>query len=133
MIRRPPRSTRVRSSAASDVYKRQDTEEGPEGHHDPCFSLHGSVLTLRFAAGIRHELFDLIVSLIVPKLQCRNLGMMQIKGWAFRTHPRQRHKVVARRRRRRGPFERASPAPRIIESDERALARLPDVVNERQG
>ena len=24
MIRRPPRSTRVRSSAASDVYKRQD-------------------------------------------------------------------------------------------------------------
>src|SRR5665811_1061723 len=27
MIRRPPRSTRVRSSAASDVYKRQ----GPEG------------------------------------------------------------------------------------------------------
>ena len=26
MIRRPPRSTRVRSSAASDVYKRQDEE-----------------------------------------------------------------------------------------------------------
>src|SRR5665811_2629654 len=29
MIRRPPRSTRVRSSAASDVYKRQ------EWHHRP--------------------------------------------------------------------------------------------------
>src|SRR5665811_2621527 len=28
MIRRPPRSTRVRSSAASDVYKRQE-EDGP--------------------------------------------------------------------------------------------------------
>ena len=28
MIRRPPRSTRVRSSAASDVYKRQDIEFG---------------------------------------------------------------------------------------------------------
>ena len=27
MIRRPPRSTRVRSSAASDVYKRQDKGE----------------------------------------------------------------------------------------------------------
>src|SRR5665811_236018 len=26
MIRRPPRSTRVRSSAASDVYKRQDPD-----------------------------------------------------------------------------------------------------------
>src|SRR5665811_2420737 len=26
MIRRPPRSTRVRSSAASDVYKRQDED-----------------------------------------------------------------------------------------------------------
>src|SRR5665811_1947473 len=28
MIRRPPRSTRVRSSAASDVYKRQDLLSG---------------------------------------------------------------------------------------------------------
>src|SRR5665254_2949 len=27
MIRRPPRSTRVRSSAASDVYKRQDLSD----------------------------------------------------------------------------------------------------------
>ena len=27
MIRRPPRSTRVRSSAASDVYKRQEQEK----------------------------------------------------------------------------------------------------------
>ena len=30
MIRRPPRSTRGRSSAASDVYKRQDTGDGGE-------------------------------------------------------------------------------------------------------
>ena len=29
MIRRPPRSTRVRSSAASDVYKRQDKDNPP--------------------------------------------------------------------------------------------------------
>src|SRR5665811_1295912 len=28
MIRRPPRSTRVRSSAASDVYKRQPLKQG---------------------------------------------------------------------------------------------------------
>src|SRR5665811_2638757 len=32
MTRRPPRSTRVRSSAASDVYKRQDL--GDPGHAD---------------------------------------------------------------------------------------------------
>src|SRR5665811_714225 len=31
MRRRPPRSTRVRSSAASDVYKRQVTEDTCEG------------------------------------------------------------------------------------------------------
>src|SRR5665811_1153616 len=31
MIRRPPRSTRVRSSAASDVYKRQQVSEGHPG------------------------------------------------------------------------------------------------------
>ena len=30
MIRRPPRSTRIRSSAASDVYKRQDTNCDPD-------------------------------------------------------------------------------------------------------
>src|SRR5665811_2261945 len=30
MIRRPPRSTRVRSSAASDVYKRQILDELPD-------------------------------------------------------------------------------------------------------
>src|SRR5665811_2632258 len=29
MIRRPPRSTRVRSSAASDVYKRQPQRQAP--------------------------------------------------------------------------------------------------------
>src|SRR5665811_1957767 len=29
MIRRPPRSTRVRSSAASDVYKRQEPDDAP--------------------------------------------------------------------------------------------------------
>src|SRR5665811_1228680 len=31
MIRRPPRSTRVRSSAASDVYKRQGEDSEPSG------------------------------------------------------------------------------------------------------
>src|SRR5665811_1977874 len=36
MIRRPPRSTRVRSSAASDVYKRQDSRQwsGDRRDHD---------------------------------------------------------------------------------------------------
>src|SRR5665811_2630911 len=34
MIRRPPRSTRVRSSAASDVYKRQFLHSGDVGYMD---------------------------------------------------------------------------------------------------
>mgnify|MGYP003380894270 CR=1 FL=1 len=34
MIRRPPRSTLDRSSAASDVYKRQKENEGHEQHPD---------------------------------------------------------------------------------------------------
>ena len=34
MIRRPPRSTLDRSSAASDVYKRQDRHGGEEGDQD---------------------------------------------------------------------------------------------------
>src|SRR5665811_1874572 len=35
MIRRPPRSTRVRSSAASDVYKRQDRIGETEKRNEP--------------------------------------------------------------------------------------------------
>ena len=37
MIRRPPRSTRVRSSAASDVYKRQDIMVGFPGETEDDF------------------------------------------------------------------------------------------------
>ena len=37
MIRRPPRSTRVRSSAASDVYKRQGYPQGLKGSDIPLF------------------------------------------------------------------------------------------------
>src|SRR5665811_2522493 len=37
MIRRPPRSTRVRSSAASDVYKRQDVGFRPAAMGDEGF------------------------------------------------------------------------------------------------
>ena len=36
MIRRPPRSTRKESSAASDVYKRQEPVRAAEGFHDPA-------------------------------------------------------------------------------------------------
>src|SRR5665811_2511464 len=38
MIRRPPRSTRVRSSAASDVYKRQVLSKEEGGRHTPFFN-----------------------------------------------------------------------------------------------
>src|SRR5450756_2343858 len=39
MIRRPPRSTQSRSSAASDVYKRQDQGlDSRIGHHTPSSS-----------------------------------------------------------------------------------------------
>src|SRR5665811_623425 len=41
MIRRPPRSTRVRSSAASDVYKRQIYDLANRGLLPPGFSLVG--------------------------------------------------------------------------------------------
>ena len=44
MIRRPPRSTRVRSSAASDVYKRQGLLSPPS--HTPQCVTHTSSLTL---------------------------------------------------------------------------------------
>src|SRR5450756_2748086 len=48
MIRRPPRSTQSRSSAASDVYKRQEDALHDVGHqvvvgqHDPFWDSSGS-------------------------------------------------------------------------------------------
>src|SRR5665811_189578 len=47
MIRRPPRSTRVRSSAASDVYKRQAQMTGRVGHVLPAALLIWAVETYR--------------------------------------------------------------------------------------
>src|SRR5665254_23501 len=53
MIRRPPRSTRVRSSAASDVYKRQILGYGNEEVvstdfvHDQRSSIYDSLATLQ--------------------------------------------------------------------------------------
>src|SRR5665811_1094876 len=44
MIRRPPRSTRVRSSAASDVYKRQRDVVGRVGHELAEGALQGVVV-----------------------------------------------------------------------------------------
>src|SRR5665811_1966976 len=44
MIRRPPRSTRVRSSAASDVYKRQVQRLGREEGDDFLGELVGAVI-----------------------------------------------------------------------------------------
>ncbi|WP_460379523.1 hypothetical protein [Staphylococcus aureus] len=40
MIRRPPRSTRVRSSAASDVYKRQFTMNAIQNSMSPVSYTH---------------------------------------------------------------------------------------------
>ncbi|WP_460379521.1 hypothetical protein, partial [Staphylococcus aureus] len=42
MIRRPPRSTRVRSSAASDVYKRQLTHQLTSASPHSCCLLYTS-------------------------------------------------------------------------------------------
>ncbi|WP_460379389.1 hypothetical protein, partial [Staphylococcus aureus] len=51
MIRRPPRSTRVRSSAASDVYKRQIQYGGSvikqKTAYEICACLVGSEMCIR--------------------------------------------------------------------------------------
>src|SRR5680860_1226299 len=62
MIRRPPRSTQSRSSAASDVYKRQLPGRSEERSYPGCISWNtcSSGLTLGFIHAIR--LFRQIVS-----------------------------------------------------------------------
>src|SRR5450756_2660572 len=57
MIRRPPRSTQSRSSAASDVYKRQPYLLGVSGGA-ACGTLVGSLLGLGASAGMRAGIFD---------------------------------------------------------------------------
>src|SRR5450756_1593280 len=54
MIRRPPRSTQSRSSAASDVYKRQAMTHFPQSdvnQRSPRVQLHGSVAAAVMADG----------------------------------------------------------------------------------
>ena len=46
MIRRPPRSTQSRSSAASDVYKRQPTDIETFGCDFPGHQPHGGIFNL---------------------------------------------------------------------------------------
>ena len=62
MIRRPPRSTLDRSSAASDVYKRQ-AQGGIAAVLDDEDTIDSHVAdTLRAGAGLCHE--DMVLSLI---------------------------------------------------------------------
>src|SRR5665811_492416 len=69
MIRRPPRSTRVRSSAASDVYKRQ------RYYRDP--GLLDSSLGARYV-GDMDRMFDTYAELLV-----------EVQAWLTKRHPRQ--------------------------------------------
>ena len=61
MMRRPPRSTLERSSAASDVYKRQDLRSSlPDGFDfagvviDPVLRMHLEPLDLVYALSLIH-------------------------------------------------------------------------------
>ena len=97
MIRRPPRSTLDRSSAASDVYKRQDLEvrrvpHGPDFRADPkameaaidadTILLVGSVSYTHLRA---HEtVLDLVCRLLLEK-----------KNTTVQSHPRTRYYAPA--------------------------------------
>src|SRR5450756_2359071 len=80
MIRRPPRSTQSRSSAASDVYKRQMLRRVKK----PAIVLFESVHTAMGAwqgRGDNLDLFDLLVSVVThPRL--RMVVTATSDGWA---------------------------------------------------
>ena len=61
MIRRPPRSTLDRSSAASDVYKRQDLKKLAQ---EKLAWLDGLMEGKEFVCGSRFTLADVLLSLI---------------------------------------------------------------------
>src|SRR5665811_2546570 len=67
MIRLPPRSTRVRSSAASDVYKRQ-------GKHEAITIAGGTASNAVLFSGIT-VVFALLGLFIVPITTFRSLGI----------------------------------------------------------
>ncbi|WP_460366221.1 hypothetical protein, partial [Staphylococcus aureus] len=73
MIRRPPRSTRKESSAASDVYKRQVEAKADlvvQGHHPPLSSYHWW-MTVSYTHLRAHEtLSDLVCRLLLEKIVC---------------------------------------------------------------
>src|SRR5450756_1327360 len=78
MIRRPPRSTQSRSSAASDVYKRQ--EGGPE-----LPTLWGARARPLIGRG-REGRFDLLLGL-VSQFASSHRHRQEILGWSERACP----------------------------------------------
>src|SRR5665809_42998 len=93
MIRRPPRSTQSRSSAASDVYKRQSTRRGGQGLRGPSGAVcprHGRQVAGYRVDRVHPELrpgASLRPRLLRPPLQARRIP----------AHPRRAHGALARR------------------------------------
>src|SRR5665811_438193 len=65
MIRRPPRSTRVRSSAASDVYKRQ-VQDPYNGNPNNLSSVNGGPVSLGDAYTVPISVYNLVTGPISP-------------------------------------------------------------------
>ena len=74
----------------------------------------------------------LTLGVVVGQLEQRDLRVVQVEGRRLGADPRQRVEVVPRRRAAGGPLERAAPAPRVVDLDQRALGGDVDVVEERQ-
>ncbi|WP_460379535.1 hypothetical protein, partial [Staphylococcus aureus] len=68
MIRRPPRSTRVRSSAASDVYKRQPLKRSPNAGNRCPASPRARAVSVSYTHLRAHETCaDLVCRLLLEK------------------------------------------------------------------
>src|SRR5665811_851643 len=118
MIRRPPRSTRVRSSAASDVYKRQCS-------HQPFLGLSDRFNECPDPARILHTRFGLHTTAdINTKGTNRPYGLADVVG--VKTS-RQRHLAPTGDTEGTGPVDRTANTATGSLIDEPPIGRTPHV------
>eukprot|EP00657_Telonema_sp_P-1_P003748 TRINITY_DN18807_c0_g1_i1.p1 TRINITY_DN18807_c0_g1~~TRINITY_DN18807_c0_g1_i1.p1 ORF type:complete len:139 (-),score=48.96 TRINITY_DN18807_c0_g1_i1:37-453(-) len=80
MIRQPQRSTQSRSSAASDVYKRQDVHSGGWYHTHVFNSLYLTLqLMVAGLAGFVHALFPMLLPFVAEEVGIQLHALVQAR------------------------------------------------------
>src|SRR5450759_6031284 len=120
MLRRPPRSTPLYSSAASDVYKRQVLEGRREERESP--SLHHGEDDRHVARPLRHALSALLVLLHLLDGRDHHAGDLHENAGRDVWHDAERE---------HGRVRQSAAYEQVVEAEKSALALVGEEIGER--